>query len=492
MNVGDILNFAYKGSAQTATLEPGTYRLEVWGAQGGYRSGTSYGGNGGYAKGTLTVTANMTVYVQVGGSGRTGGTAGGYNGGGARGAYYGGGGASDIRIAVNDYNHRVIVAGGGGSDGASNKAGGYGGGTSGGARTDNYGTGGYAGTQTGVSSSSWQTTTKPTSTTSQAGAYAGFGFGGNGITRSGGYGGAGGGGWYGGSGSYPDESGDDDRGGGGGSGFVWTGANAPPGYALTSAHYLTDTSNIAGNASMPSTSGGTETGHSGDGYARITCLTLAGPSTPQNFRMTAKTYHSISLAWDASSRATGYKLYRNNTLISDQTGTTYQDSGLAPATNYSYKVVAYDATKESTAATLTASTKTVSPPDDFAVTGTDYTALTLTWTTADEDGFRIYRGGTLLADTTQGTFTDTGLLPDTSYTYAITAYVGSVESSEATATGKTDFAYYTAGPEFSDGHFTVNPVIINGQTVLQIMVEDTIRILKPSYRYSGELFAGEQ
>lgn len=83
-------------------------------------------------------------------------------------------------------------------------------------------------------------------------------------------------------------------------------------------------------------------------------------------------------------------------------------------------------------------------------------------------------------------------MPDTSYTYAITAYVGSVESSEATATGKTDFAYYTAGPEFSDGHFTVNPVIINGQTVLQIMVEDTIRILKPSYRYSGELFAGEQ
>ena len=35
MNVGDILNFAYTGSVQTATLEPGTYRLEVWGEQGG-------------------------------------------------------------------------------------------------------------------------------------------------------------------------------------------------------------------------------------------------------------------------------------------------------------------------------------------------------------------------------------------------------------------------------------------------------------------------
>ncbi len=29
---------------------------------------------------------------------------------------------------------------------------------------------------------------------------------------------------------------------------------------------------IAGNASMPSTSGGTETGHSGNGYARITLV----------------------------------------------------------------------------------------------------------------------------------------------------------------------------------------------------------------------------
>lgn len=489
MNVGDILNFAYKGSAQTATLEPGTYRLEVWGAQGGNGNGsTRYaGGKGGYAKGTLEITANTTVTIYVGGHG-TGSSSygvqgGGYNGGGAGGYSNGGsgGGGTDIRMGGTDLSNRIIVAGGGGGGGyRTGYSGGSGGGASGrngagysttynakgGTQTAGGAGGSYnGGNYKGAAGSFGQGGAAATSTTAKYG-------------RSGG----GGGGYYGGGGGgyradssyyYYGQSG-----GGGGSGYV--------------ASTLTDTSNIAGNASMPSTSGGTETGHSGDGYARITCLTLSGPSTPQNFRMTAKTYHSISLAWDASSRATGYRLYRNNTLISDQTGTTYQDSGLAPATSYSYKVVAYDATKESTAATLTASTKTVSPPDDFAVTGTDYTALTLTWTTADEDGFRIYRGGTLLADTTQGTFTDTGLLPDTSYTYAITAYVGSVESSEATATGKTDFAYYTAGPEFSDGHFTVNPVIINGQTVLQIMVEDTIRILKPSYRYSGELFAGEQ
>lgn len=274
LRTGDVLNYAYTGAVQSVILPKGVYKLEVWGAQGGHRSSSSYGGKGGYSVGTITITQPTNIFIYVGGSGNTGRISGGFNGGGKRSSYYGGGGASDIRIGKDSLYARVIVAGGGGSDGASNKTGMYGGGTTGGSTTENYGTGGYGGTQTGVSSSSWQTTTQSTSTTSKSGAYAGFGFGGNGIERSNGYGGAGGGGWYGGSGSYPDGSADDDRGGGGGSGFVWTGSNAPSGYLLGSEYYLTDASTIAGNASMPSTSGGTETGHTGDGYARITAISI--------------------------------------------------------------------------------------------------------------------------------------------------------------------------------------------------------------------------
>ena len=263
------------------------------------------------------------LYLYTGGSGSTGKTAGGFNGGGKRSTYNGGGGASDIRIGQDSLNARVMVAGGGGSDGASNKAGGYGGGANGEARTDSYGTGGYSGTQTGVSSSSWQTGTVPTSLTTQAGAYAGFGFGGNGINRSSGYGGAGGGGWYGGSGAYPDSSGDDDRGGGGGSGFVWTGSNAPSGYLLDAGHYLTNASTAAGNSTFAAPGGGTETGHAGDGYVRVTALEVfpTVPDTPGNFRQTSQEYFSIGLAWDAV-EATGYRLYRDGTLISTQAGTT--------------------------------------------------------------------------------------------------------------------------------------------------------------------------
>ena len=196
----------------------------------------------------------------------------GFNGGGKRQTYNGGGGASDIRLLQDSLYSRVIVAGGGGSDGAKTKKGMYGGGSEGGSSSENYGAGGYGGTQTGVSNSSWQTTNISTSLTTQVGAYAGFGFGGNGIYRSNGYGGAGGGGWYGGSGTYPDGSGDDDRGGGGGSGFVWTGANAPSSYLLDSNYYLTDANTIAGSTSFLSPDGVSETGHSGDGYVRITVI----------------------------------------------------------------------------------------------------------------------------------------------------------------------------------------------------------------------------
>ena len=272
VKTGDILNYDYTGTAVKLTLPKGIYKFECWGAQGGYRSSSTYGGKGGYAAGTMTFTTPTDIFIRAGGSGNTGGTAGGFNGGGSRPNYKGGGGASDIRIGQDSLYARVIVAGGGGSDGASNKTGMYGGGTSGGSATESYGTGGGGGTQTagGAGGSNNSGT---------------FGQGGAGINRSSGYGGAGGGGWYGGGGSYPDSSGDDDRGGGGGSGYVYTASTAssyPSGCLLNSAYYLESASTTAGNASMPSPTGSTETGHSGNGYIRITVIKAQSLNIPVN------------------------------------------------------------------------------------------------------------------------------------------------------------------------------------------------------------------
>lgn len=274
-----VLNFAYTGKAQSVTLEPGKYVLECWGAQGGYRSNSSYGGKGGYSTGTLTLTQKTTIYIYVGGSGNSVTSAsnsiypGGFNGGGYRYNYKGGGGATDIRIGSASLYARVIVAGGGGSDGSPNYSGGYAGGVSG--TRGNFGCGsyGYGGSQT-ASYSSLSVINSQGTTNSSSNCAAGFGFGGFGCYYASGYGGAGGGGWYGGQGTYPDGSGDDDGGGGGGSGYVYTSSSAsnyPQGCLLNSSYYLSDASNLSGNESFKSPSGTTETGHSDNGYCRITC-----------------------------------------------------------------------------------------------------------------------------------------------------------------------------------------------------------------------------
>lgn len=288
--VGDILNCPYSGDKVSIFLPAGKYKLECWGAQGGYRSSASYGGKGGYSKGTLVTESDIDVFLYAGGAGGSGNFGsngvkpGGFNGGGYRYKHPGGGGASDIRLGTDSLYARVIVAGGGGSDGATNKPGGYGGGTVGESRTDgfsgasNYGGKGGNTTYSGYSSAYTISTQATRGLTSNSTVYycGGFGFGGGGVFLGSGYGGAGGGGWYGGSGNVPDGSGDDDRGGGGGSGYVYTSATAsqyPSGCLLTANNYLLDATTHAGNTSFANVAGtGNEIGHTGNGAVKITVL----------------------------------------------------------------------------------------------------------------------------------------------------------------------------------------------------------------------------
>jgi len=110
-------------------------------------------------------------------------------------------------------------------------------------------------------------------TQTSAGSGGGFGYGANQETTNYMYcSGGGGGGWYGGGSGRADGSTGYINYSGGGSGFVNTSANAssrPSGYTGLQ---LDSGTTIAGNTSHPSTSGGTETGHSGNGYARITVV----------------------------------------------------------------------------------------------------------------------------------------------------------------------------------------------------------------------------
>ena len=260
--------YAYSGKVEVFDVKvSGDYVLEVWGAQGGgrqnYNNGEmGYGGKGGYSKGTIHLNYGDKLYVYVGGQGSASGgglASGGFNGGGSAWASgssdpaAGGGGATDIRVNEDTLLNRVIVAGGGGGGGEDSETGGFGGGIS-------------AGSSPSVSGSNqtW------------CGEGATFGLGAN--TRR--DGGGGGGGWYGGgtlggTQSAPTSNDSyDTNGGAGGSGFVYISNPSVSGYALSEDYMLESAFTMAGNQEVPVVnSEETSTGHSGNGYAKITYVT---------------------------------------------------------------------------------------------------------------------------------------------------------------------------------------------------------------------------
>jgi type II secretory pathway pseudopilin PulG len=251
----DTYDFNYTGDYQLFTAPiSGTYTVELWGAQGGFDGGS----DGAYTKGDITLLAGEKLYVYVGQNNNTA-NATSFNGSTGTAGGHPGGGATDVRLSSGNWNNitglnsRIMVAAGGGA--------GYNSGP-GGALTGMNGSVATGGTQTTGGT--------------QEGAYGNgtFGVGGNGC--------GGGGGYYGGGGATCA------GGSGGGSSFIsgHTGCNAViPTTVHTNQvmHYsgytFSNTQMIAGNASMISPTGITETGHSGNGYARIT---LSSPNILNN------------------------------------------------------------------------------------------------------------------------------------------------------------------------------------------------------------------
>ena len=275
--------------------------MECWGAEGGANpQGGSIGipGKGGYTSGKISVSSNKILYVFVGSCGQSSTSvqndAGGYNGGGGGGSNgigikncSGGGGATDIRIvngstwqSISSLRSRIMVAAGGAGCGGPFPG------------DDNHCAGGYAGGLiggNGTSSSHYTDVISAGATQNSPGNTTGNNYGSaiqNTHTGSFGYanqvgnnsyGGGGGGGWYGGAQGFG-------NGGSGGSSFISghsgcnavnpsTGAHLGVSTTMTinNVNYVfTNTVMKAGNESMPSPTGGTETGHSGNGYCKIT------------------------------------------------------------------------------------------------------------------------------------------------------------------------------------------------------------------------------
>ena len=216
--------FEYTGKIQSVKLQPGTYTLEAWGAQGGnfnYHSNAAPG-KGGYSKGTITIDKETTLYIGVGGKGQDNvwHSGGGYNGGGAGAAP--GGGATHIATAdgtlsnLSSNKSSVILVAGGGAGSSGRCIGGAGGGA------NQNGTDGGA----GCGGLGYGATLSTGGAPGSCGTAGSFGQGGSNTCSGGGTdsGSGAGGGYYGGGAGGHDHASpqSDDSSGGGGSGYADT------------------------------------------------------------------------------------------------------------------------------------------------------------------------------------------------------------------------------------------------------------------------------
>ncbi|TMH89319.1 MAG: hypothetical protein E6H42_17405, partial [Betaproteobacteria bacterium] len=122
--------------------------------------------------------------------------------------------------------------------------------------------------------------------------------------------------------------------------------------ASTSYSYTVQAIDAAGNASAQSTSASATT---------QAALDTTAPSVPGGLAAVATSSSRIKLSWSASNNnvgVTGYKVFRNGVQIATTSALSHVNTGLSPATTYSFTVAAFDAAGNSSAQSAPVSSRT--------------------------------------------------------------------------------------------------------------------------------------
>lgn len=164
------------------------------------------------------------------------------------------------------------------------------------------------------------------------------------------------------------------------------------------------------------------------------------PSTPAGLTSTARTSTTVTLGWNASTddvAVTGYDVYRGAAKVATVGTPAYTDTGLTPATAYTYTVRARDAAGNTSAASAalsvttqpggTADTTPPSVPSGLVGTGRTASTVDLKWNASSDGGgsgvagYSVLRNGVAVGTATGTTYTDTGLAAGTTYSYTVRA-----------------------------------------------------------------------
>ncbi len=169
----------------------------------------------------------------------------------------------------------------------------------------------------------------------------------------------------------------------------------------------------------------------------------------------------VSLSWKAAFGATGYTVKYGTTsgvyttTVPLGNVTSHTVSGLTNGIMYYFVVAASnsygtgpDSNEKSAVPVSPLDTTAPSVPADLAATAVSSTQIDLTWSSSTDNvgvtGYRIFRDGTPVATSVSTSFSDAGLMPDTTYSYQVSAFdAAGNESAPCPAVSATTQLTYT-------------------------------------------------
>jgi fibronectin type 3 domain-containing protein len=214
------------------------------------------------------------------------------------------------------------------------------------------------------------------------------------------------------------------------------------------------------------------------GYSK-TVTAKPVPAVPGAFKAAVAGITSIKLSWNAVSGASGYTIYRLNSVtkkyapLKTVTALSYTNTGLSTGTTYTYKVTAYRTVSKvnvyggySAAAYAMASPLV---PGGFKAEVTGSTSITLSWNAVTgASGYELYSynpvtlTNTFIINTAVLSYSNAGLTTGTTYYYTVRAYktagllkVYSVYSAPASATPVGSMTEGSVGKILASGKFTM-------------------------------------
>ena len=189
------------------------------------------------------------------------------------------------------------------------------------------------------------------------------------------------------------------------------------------------------------------------------------PASPGNLVAMTVSSYQIDLTWsDLANNETGFKIEKSTgggpftpIAVLGANVTAFSDGGLTPATLYSYRVRAYNPAGESAFAEAGASTPPLPPaaPTSLTATAISSSRIDLAWAdnAANESGYQLERsdaGGPFaeiaLLPSDVIAFSDTSLVPATTYTYRVRAYNAGGTSAYTDPAGATTLPNPPAAP----------------------------------------------